>query len=211
MTSVRIHGILAREYGDSFILNINNPKDVLQAIDCNRTGFIRRIINLQKEGFHYDIIIDKKSITKGEEMEAFRKPKNIDLVPVIAGSGPAAAIIQKILLAVIFAGITYALTPKPEVEALEVEARGNTQSLVFSNRVNLASQGAPVPVGYGRLLVGTQVIQATIKSYPQYADPQYLLTDGIEINNTATVNTDTESRTEFADGNGGDGGANYAL
>ena len=39
----------------------------------------------------------------------------------------------------------------------------------------------------------------------------YLLTDGIEINNTATVNTDTDSRTEFADGNGGDGGANYAL
>ena len=66
MTSVRIHGILAREYGDSFILNINNPKDVLQAIDCNRTGFIRRIINLQKEGFHYDIIIDKRKIVINE-------------------------------------------------------------------------------------------------------------------------------------------------
>ncbi len=44
MTIVNIHGILAREYGKSFILSLPNPKDVLEAIDCNKQGFLQRLI-----------------------------------------------------------------------------------------------------------------------------------------------------------------------
>ena len=181
MTSVRIHGILAREFGDSFMLNIGNPSDVLQAIDCNREGFIRRIIQLQKEGFGYDIIVNKTRIREGRQMNAHKNPEVIDLVPVIAGSGLEAIvfIFEKLITAVLFAAVAYALSPKPDQEALEAEAAASKQSLIFSNSVNVASQGAPVPVGYGRLIVGTQVIQATIKSYPQHSDPEYLLTDGL--------------------------------
>ena len=183
MTSVKLHGILAREYGDSFMLNIGNPKNVLQAIDCNRAGFIKRIISLQKEGFIYDLLINRQRIIVGEEMEGFAHPETIDLVPVIAGSSglePLVAwVFTKLVFAAFAAGIAYALAPKPdEIEALEIEAAASKQSLIFSNTANIASQGTPVPVGYGRLKVGTQVIQATIKSYPQNTDPAYLLTDG---------------------------------
>ena len=179
MTSVRLHGILAREYGNSFVLDIRNPRNVLHAIDCNRAGFIRRIISLQKEGCGYDIIINKKRISVGEEMEGFLRPETIDLVPVIAGgSGIEAWLIEKVVTAILFATITYALSPKPDIDALEVEASPTKQSLVFSNRANIASQGAPVPIGYGRLKVGTQVIQATVKSYPQSSNPEYILSDG---------------------------------
>ena len=52
MTQINLHGILAREYGDVFKLSLPNPKDVLEAIDCNRKGFISRIIELQKEERH---------------------------------------------------------------------------------------------------------------------------------------------------------------
>ena len=60
MTIVNIHGILAREFGNSFILSLPNPKDVLEAIDCNREGFLQRLIELQREGFCYDLIINKE-------------------------------------------------------------------------------------------------------------------------------------------------------
>ena len=198
MTSVKLHGILAREYGDSFMLNIGSPRNVLQAIDCNRAGFIRRIISLQKEGCAYDIIINKQRIIVGEEMEGFLLPKTIDLVPVVAGSGPAVAwIVTKVFWAGVFAGISYALTPKPdEIDALEVEATPNKQSLIFSNTANIASQGAPVPVGYGRLKVGTQVIQATIKSYPQFTNPENILTEGEPLVEAAMVSSRRQSRQE---------------
>ena len=180
MTQVHIHGILAREYGDIFELSLPNPKDVLEAIDCNRTGFIRRLVELQKQGFCYDIIIDKKRVTQEEHISRVKNPTTIDLVPAIAGSGPAfflplvggSKLLATIASALFFAAVSYALTPKPEIEALEIDADGSKSSLIFSNTVNVASQGSPVPIGYGRLKVGSQVIQATIKSFPQHQTPK---------------------------------------
>ena len=188
MTLVKLHGILAREYGESFKVALENPKHVLAAIDCNREGFLARVIELQREGFIYDIIINKKRIEVGKQMDGMAHPETIDLVPAIIGSAEAFAafflwiaegsFLAQLTTAVIFAAIGYALTPKPEIEALEIEAAATKGSLVFSNRVNVASQGVPVPLGYGRLKVGSQVVQATIKSFPQYHDPALTLTDG---------------------------------
>ena len=189
MTIVNIHGILAREYGTSFMLSLPNPKDVLEAIDCNKQGFLRRLIELQREGLCYDIIINKTRITNGPDMDHMLNPATIDLVPAISGSGPAmipllgaigitggtATFLGAVLNSVLFAAISYALAPKPENEALEVVAGGSKSSMIFSNTANLASQGSPVPIGYGRLIVGSQVIQATIKSYPQYMPPSEAL------------------------------------
>ena len=185
MTIVNIHGILGREYGNSFLLSLPNPKDVLEAIDCNKQGFLQRLIELQREGLCYDMIINKKRITDGPDMDHMLNPATIDLVPAISGSGPlmapllmttglftagsaGLAFAASIANFVLFAAISYALTPKPENEALEISSKASKSSLIFSNTVNLASQGSPVPIGYGRLLVGSTVVQATIKTFPQH-------------------------------------------
>ena len=192
MTVINIHGILAREYGNSFVLSLPNPKDILEAIDCNRQGFLQRLVELQREGLCYDIIINKTRITNGPDMDHMSNPATIDLVPAISGSGQAAILaigikgaaatfLGAVLNSVLFAAISYALTPKPENEALEIIAGGSKSSMIFSNTANLASQGSPVPIGYGRLIVGSQVIQATIKSYPQYMPPSEALR-GDQIN-----------------------------
>jgi predicted phage tail protein len=185
MTIVNIHGILAREFGNSFTLSLPNPKNVLEAIDCNREGFLQRLVELQREGLCYDLIINKERITNGPDMDNISDPATIDLVPAISGSGQFIAVAFKLLTAetfaaavakaIIFAAISYALTPKPENEALEIEADGSKSSLIFSNTVNVASQGSPVPIGYGRLQVGSQVVQATIKSFPQHQEPSKAL------------------------------------
>ena len=185
MTTIQLHGILAKEFGEIFTMQVGNPRNVLRALDCNRTGFIKRIGELHKEGLCYDIIINNKRIIHAEEMDNINDPLTIDLVPAISGSGFVAAIFTflggktfaaMVARALIFAAISYALTPKPEVDQLEIEAQGSKQSLVFSNTVNVATQGAPVPLGYGRLKVGSQVIQATIKSYAQNQRPEDALT-----------------------------------
>jgi predicted phage tail protein len=195
MTIVNIHGILGREYGNSFLLSLPNPKDVLEAIDCNRQGFLQRLVELQREGLCYDMIIDKKRITHGPDMDHMLNPATIDLVPAIAGSGDPITLALKatftfltggstaawVVNAVLMAAISYALTPKPENEALEISSGGSKSSLIFSNTANIASQGSPVPIGYGRLLVGSQVIQATIKSFPQHQTPSEAL-QGSESN-----------------------------
>ena len=45
-----------------------------------------------------------------------------------------------------------------------VEARG--RSYIFSNDINVNEQGSAIPVGYGKMKVSSQVLSASVKSYP---------------------------------------------
>ena len=187
MTDVFIHGILAKEYQAHFKFNLKSSTDVLKAIDCNREGFMARIFQLQKEGFYYDVIIDKKRIKNAEDFKVLSKASRIDLVPVIIGSGPIGAVISAIggilfpgaaaglaanvFAAVALAGISYLLTPKPDLglpaqQEISAEAAAQKESYVFSGNVNLTRQGTPLPLGYGRLKVGSSVVQASVRSFP---------------------------------------------
>tara|TARA_R110002020_G_scaffold126312_4_gene284041 strand:- start:405 stop:1016 length:612 start_codon:yes stop_codon:yes gene_type:complete len=188
MTQINLHGILAQEYQPSFFFKIDNPRDVLKAIDCNRRGFIKRLIDLQREGFIYDIIIDKKRIIKGQEMDCLKNPVRIDIIPTICGTGAVltSAFFKAVAGAVISAAISYALTPKQDTPALEVSAQASKGSLLFSNTVNVANQGAPLPLGYGRLKVGSQVVQATIKSFPQHQKVDNVMVQGRVGSNPST-------------------------
>jgi len=185
MTTIRLHGILAKEYTDIFTMEIGKPSSVFSAIDCNCKGFIKRIVELQKQGFIYDVIVNKTRTTEGYKMDGMTNPDTIDLVPVIVGSGAIAGFLfgAKSLMgmmagSLVLSGISYALSPKPDTQDQRVTAtaEASKSSFVFGGSVNTASQGTPVPIGYGRLKVGSKVIQATIKSFPQNQETQSVLT-----------------------------------
>ena len=179
MTDIYLHGILAQEYGKAFRFEIAKPKDALKAIDANKEGFIPRILELQREGFLYDIIVNKRRITHPQELE-ISSATRIDIVPAIVGSGFIATaislafgggIIANIVVAIGLAALQYALTPKPDLgmepeQQLSAEASAMKSSYIFSTHINTASQGTPVPLGYGRLKVGSAVIQSSMKSFP---------------------------------------------
>jgi hypothetical protein len=60
------------------------------------------------------------------------------------------------------------LAPKPDAgPQISATTKALSESFAFSNKANVAAQGVPVPVGYGRLKVGSQTIQVSVKSYPQ--------------------------------------------
>jgi len=66
-------------------------------------------------------------------------------------------------VSLIIGGITQMLTPIPD---MSVDATNNQPdnkpSYVFNGAVNTTAQGYPVPVGYGRMIVGSAVISAGI-------------------------------------------------
>jgi predicted phage tail protein len=81
-------------------------------------------------------------------------------------------------------GLQMALAPKPKMERPSSDVNSAKQSFLFSSKANIAEQGIPVPVGYGRLRVGSAVIQSTIKSYPQAFEKENALrSDGQALNN----------------------------
>jgi predicted phage tail protein len=48
-------------------------------------------------------------------------------------------------------------------------------SFIISTNTNLAQQGSPIPVGYGRLRTGGYIIQSTVKSYPKSQEIESVL------------------------------------
>ena len=145
MTTIKLHGILGKEYANVFSMKIGNPSSVLSAIDCNRSGFIKRVIELQKQGLAYDIIVNKTRVAKNEDINAARSPETIDLVPVIVGSGPfvgflfGGSFLGSLVGGLAFSAIGYALSPKPEVQGVEATAQASRSSFVFGSPLNTAS------------------------------------------------------------------------
>jgi predicted phage tail protein len=186
MTNIILHGILAKEFGASFRMKIHKAANVFKAIDANRKNFNKRIVELSREGFNYTIIVDGKKITELEELTIQREPQEINLVPLIIGSGGVlivgalgfatgagtiggfvASVISSVILATISMGLQMLLAPKTDSAPISASTKALSESFAFSNKVNVASQGSAVPVGYGRLKVSSQVIQMSVKSYPQ--------------------------------------------
>jgi predicted phage tail protein len=80
----------------------------------------------------------------------------------------AAAAINMVIITVVSVGLQMLLAPKPDAgPPISSSTKALSESFAFSNKANVASQGSAVPVGYGRLKVGSQLIQMSIKSYPQ--------------------------------------------
>ncbi len=166
MTTIRLHGILAQKYGKVFKMDLNKPRDVIRAIDANRDGFRKTVVDLQKQGFSYEILVNKKRLNRDLFFNS-KNPQEIDFVPFIVGSG-----LEQILIGLAFslasAAIQYALMDPGTIDGGETVVGGDSKSLMFSSsQINLAAQGSPLPIGYGRLKVGSSVIQSSLKSLPQ--------------------------------------------
>jgi predicted phage tail protein len=195
MTTINLHGILKFEFGESFEMKLRKPKELVDALSCNKIRFRNRLSELSNEGLNFSIIINEKNIKNLTTEELERPPKKIDVVPTIVGQGIAIAAVGAVALGVgvfgaaaigataasIFVGIGIGLISAgvqamiakkaggPSVdkpESVVGTASGLDQSFAFNTRTNLASQGSAVPVGYGRLRVGSLIIQSTINSYP---------------------------------------------
>jgi predicted phage tail protein len=200
MKEVILHGILAKEFGQSFEMQISRPKDCIKAINANLDNFINRINDLASQGFHYTIIVDNKKIQDIRELEIQNNFKRIDLVPLIVGSGAViggmiltglattlggaaagtamaawvaagigsvvAGMVGGLVLTAVTMGLQMLLQEKPDGPAAASSATSAIkESFEFSNKANLASQGSSIPIGYGRLKVGSQVVQFTLKAF----------------------------------------------
>lgn len=111
--------------------------------------------------------------------------KTIDIIPILEGAdkdtlGILTTILGVILIiigilligtpfgvplilggvALLAAGISALLTKPPKFEDFRDVSQGGRTSYLFSGPQNIIGEGGPVPVGYGRLLVGSQVIAA---------------------------------------------------
>lgn len=170
MTKINLHGILKYEFGEVIPLNISRPKEVIDAIDSIKKNFRLRITELAKENIHFNIIADGKNLKDYNQLQIKKNFKQIDIVPVVAGGFFWVPFLINLAITVASIAISYAMQPKPQTiksTAAERSVSSTSNSFLMSSETNLAQQGVPVPVGYGRLRIGGNVILTSMKSYPK--------------------------------------------
>ena len=173
MKKVYLHGALGKKFGKMHNFSAKNLPEVLLALDSNYEEFFEYIFKSKKQGLEYFILTkNPKDISSEEDLiksclsrskiEMNYKQKELHFVPMSQGAAffiPAiAAITWKtfIVMTIASVAISYAINalfkpPEPPKPGKQI----STKSYLINGSRNRQAQGIPVPLGYGRLKIGS--------------------------------------------------------
>ncbi|MDP4572323.1 tail assembly protein [Pseudomonas sp. LPH60] len=183
MQTVLLSGSLARLFGRRHrMITSGGWRDVMGYFK-QFARFEKHMAESSRKGLRYAIFNGKENIAEGD----LEKPTGrnvIRIIPVITGS-KRAGLLQTIVGVVLIAASYFtggttlaagvAMVAGGVIQMLSPQAKGlgtqdtpdNRPSYSFNGAVNTSVQGNPVPLLYGRMIVGSAVISAGIYSEDQ--------------------------------------------
>ena len=164
MVNVKLHGVFENFIETNWNLNVKSIIEVFQAIEANTGKLISTLGNINEYISYFMIYVDDK-IVAPEYLNSpiLKRNSKVEVIPLILGS--AQIIIGLILLAIstgIQMLITKLLTPESPTDI-------KTVSRLFSGYENVSLRNVSIPIGYGRLKIGSIVISNDI-SFKMYAE-----------------------------------------
>ena len=188
MKTIILLGELGKRYGRRHMLDVKSPAEAVRALCANFKDFAAFVSSSHERNVGYRVLNMREDV--GQDELHNPASRRITIAPVVAGAGGtvgkillgvvliAAAILVPGLGAVVLfgtttlatvafgigvslalGGIAQMLAPQPKSQGPQEEQQ---PSYVFNGAVNTSAQGHPVPVGYGRMIVGSAVISAGI-------------------------------------------------
>lgn len=179
-TTIKLSGSLAQQFGREHVryLESGTTHEAMQSLKATLAGFERAIMGLADRGIEFIVFKNGKNISEGDLLE--RGAREIRVAPAISGSksGFFGSILGGVLIgAAVFmtggtalfalgvgvaaAGVLQMLSPQPKAPSA-VEQDGNDPSYAFGGPVSTTAAGHPVPVLYGKRLVGGSYISASV-------------------------------------------------
>ncbi|WP_294844487.1 hypothetical protein [uncultured Gilliamella sp.] len=171
MAIIRFYGNL-KQYGDKYKINADTAAEALNCLylqikglkECIKKGYFRVRINKKD--------ISEKTIQFGLQSQ-LSHDSVIHIVPVAAGAknGGVLSVIAGAVMVVVgyfsgqywlagmgigmmIGGVAMMMTKTPKMKENSDEGKKSTS---FSSLGNTAAQGAPVPLPYGEIMVGSRV------------------------------------------------------
>lgn len=182
MITVLLYGELAKKYGKFHRYAVRNVPEAIRALEANYRGFKQSI---RADG-QYRVVVDKKLI--GEDELGKTAIDTIKIVPLVQGAGRGVGqiiagialiavawwnplgwgalvgqAVSSVGMSLVLGGVSQMLTKTPKLEA-GADRPDNKPSYAFDGPVNTTAQGNPVPLAYGKILAGSQVISAGLEA-----------------------------------------------
>lgn len=187
LREIRLYGRLGARFGRIHMLAVSSAAEAIRALCVLVPGFERALAESDAHGVRYACFLGKRNIGE-DDLHKQVGADAIRIAPVIAGA-KRAGLFQTILGAAILvvSAVTYnaygatagwammtsmgaTLALGGASQLLSSQQRGlsaqdspeNGASYNFNGAVNTSAQGNPVPLLYGRMIVGSAVISAGI-------------------------------------------------
>jgi predicted phage tail protein len=186
----QLYGELGEKYGKEFNLHCSTVRQGLDILAVNFKGFKQHVIDSDKWLDGYEVWAGSTALSPTDEDFALRREGVvIKIVPVIKGASAGTRMVVGTVLyaigyvlnftpfawaspafywagsALIASGVAEKLAGSPKVNAACDTAVADTAtSYIFSGAVNNTKQGAAVPIGYGRMMVGSNVISSSFST-----------------------------------------------
>jgi len=188
MKTVILHGNLGKLYGRRHRLSVKTAAEAVRALVANFPTIEKYLIETTSVG--YRVKLHKTTMMDAQELHHPVGGGTITITPILVGakgifgqllmgialiafsfipglnvavwSGMAAtysSIAFGIGVSMVFGGVAQMIAPMPKTGSPK-ERPENQPSYGFNGAVNTSAQGQPVPIGYGRLLIGGAIISA---------------------------------------------------
>ncbi len=174
MKTIRLYGALGEKFGRVWRFDVHSPAEAVRAL-CSQVKGFRQYLQTHQH-VNYRVLAggdarDNETVTLKTSATVIR------IVPLVAGAGPAGRFVAGAVMTIVgyvfgqpwlmnmgvsmmVGSVVEKLTAVKPTSGETVERPENRPSYAFDGAVNTAAQGNPVPVCYGELIVGSQVVSA---------------------------------------------------
>lgn len=188
--TIRLYGKLGAKFGRVHRLAVDSAAEAARALCVMLPGFRQELASSEERGIRYAVFVGKDNLSK-ERLHEPPGGHDIRIAPVLQGSkragifqviaGAVLVVVGAVLsvygygagvplmkfgAAMIVGGVVQMLSPQPRGLSAK-DSPNNGASYNFNGPVNTSAQGNPVPILYGRMMVGSAVISGGI-----YAEDQ---------------------------------------
>lgn len=194
--NVRLYGWLGAKYGRLHRLAVNSPAEAVRALASQLKGFEQDLLESRSKGVGFSVFLGKRNLG-AQDLLMPPGAEDIRIAPIVMGAkrgglfqvllgaaliagaafysgGLGAAFAAKGFVgttailgaSLAFGGVTQLLSPQQTGLSVK-DSPDNGANYNFNGPVNTQAQGNPVPVLYGRMIVGGAVVSAGI-----YAEDQ---------------------------------------
>ena len=183
MTEISIEGRLGQELGSFWRLKVRTFVELFNALEANTSKLRKYLDGHRKE--YWAIFVNNERVELSSFLHSDIKNKKIKIIPILAGGAStmaaaivsaigvkgalAVAVLEFVLTAIISTAISFGLSMlMAKLMKTDDPQAVNTTSFIFSSPENVAQQGQVVPVGYGRIKVGSKVISVGLTNVDKY-------------------------------------------
>lgn len=155
MISVNLQGSLAKDLGNNWQLEVESVFEIFQAFNANIDNFSRLFADWSKLFSHFIVYIDGKPMPPHLiKSKMLKNKKEVSIMPIVQGGATISAgylIAFGVTMMVLSIVLMIVLSPKAPKDI-------KTDSTIIGGIRNVANRNIVIPIGYGRLRVGSAVV-----------------------------------------------------